>query len=552
MKRSILFLSAFLTALPLLHANAVDSRISAVTVYTDRAVVTRTADTKVNAGLNELTFNALPAGLLDQSLQVSGSGTAAVTILDVTAKQTFLPETPDPRRKDLEDQIKTLHGQDRTLNDRSAVLRSQSDLISRLQTSAVSLGTGEKSARPNLDEVKGVLDYGQKQLLELAAALQDLDAQREALQHKITALQNQLNELRPAGRRSVKTVVVRVSAESAATFNLALNYTVGGASWTPGYDARVASNDNKVQLGYFGNVRQNTGEDWSNVALTLSTAQPSLGGSAPDLGAWNLDVWRPAVAQSDDEVVRLTPFAITSANDKGYLKANTATRTHIGMEVQQVANYTQASVDTAATSATFKIAVPATIASDNSVQKIPVTTVDLNAALSYATTPRLRATAVLNAKVFNNSDYPLLAGAMSVFLDGTFVATSRLDTTMPGEKFDLALGADEGIAIEHKRVQKFTEQTGLVSKSTRITYEYLVTIQNNKRAAARVIVTDQVPVSRNEKIAVKVLSPAEKDAKPDTEGLLKWTLDLKPGEKRELTVKFTVEHPSDVQVEGLE
>ena len=542
MKRFTLFLAACLALTAGLRANAIDSRITAVTVYSDRAVVTRTADTKLPAGINELTFNALPANLLDQSLQVSGSGSTAVTILDVTARQTFLPETPDPRRKDLEDQIKALREKDRSLADRASVLRTQSDLIDRLQTSAVSLGTGEKSERPNLDEVRNVLEYGQQQLLELAVALQDLDTQRDALQAKITALQNQLNELRPANRRSVKTVVVRVQSESAGDFNLALNYTVGGASWTPGYDARVASNDNKLQLGYFGNVRQNTGEDWTNVALTLSTARPSLGGSAPELGVWSLDLW-------ESRPVEL-PQA-PAARDYGYLKANAAERTHIGMEIQK-ATIAQAAVDTAATSATFKIAVPATIASDNSVQKVPVTTAELNAALSYATTPKVHAAAFLNAKVFNNSDYPLLAGAMNVFLDGTFVATSHLTTTMPGEKFDLALGADEGIAIEHKRVKKFTEETGVFSKDHRITYEYLITVQNNKRSTARVIVTDQVPVSRNEKIVVKVLAPPEKDVKPDAEGLLKWTLDLKPGEKRELTVKFTVEHPSDVQVDGLE
>lgn len=550
MKRFTLLLAACLALAAGLRANAIDSRITAVTVYSDRAVVTRTADTKLSAGINELTFNALPANLLDQSLQVSGSGSTAVTILDVTAKQTFLPETPDPRRKDLEDQIKALREKDRSLADRASVLRTQSDLIGRLQTSAVSLGTGEKSERPNLDEVRNVLAYGQQQLLELAVALQDLDTQRDALQAKITALQNQLNELRPSNRRSVKTVVVRVQSETAGAFNLALNYTVGGASWTPGYDARVASNDNKLQLGYFGNVRQNTGEDWTNVALTLSTARPSLGGSAPELGVWNLDVWQPRNRDQQD-VVQLTPFEARSEKDYGYLKANPAAATRIGMEIQK-ATIAQATVDTAATSATFKIAVPATIASDNSVQKVPVTTVELNAALSYATTPKVHAAAFLNAKVFNNSDYPLLAGAMNVFLDGTFVATSHLTTTMPGEKFDLALGADEGIAIEHKRVKKFTEETGVFSKDHRITYEYLITVQNNKRSTARVIVTDQVPVSRNEKIVVKVLAPPEKDVKPDAEGLLKWTLDLKPGEKRELTVKFTVEHPSDVQVDGLE
>ena len=123
---------------------------------------------------------------------------------------------------------------------------------------------------------------------------------------------------------------------------------------------------------------------------------------------------------------------------------------------------------------------------------------------------------------------------------------------MPGEKFDLALGADEGISVKHQRIKKFADETGVFSKDNRITYEYLITIQNNKRTTERVIVTDQVPVSRNEKIVVKVSAPAEKEMKPDAEGKLKWTLDLKPGEKRELTVKFTVDYPTDIKVDGLE
>ena len=141
---------------------------------------------------------------------------------------------------------------------------------------------------------------------------------------------------------------------------------------------------------------------------------------------------------------------------------------------------------------------------------------------------------------------------MNVFLDGTFVATSRLRTVMPGERFELALGADEGISVKHQRVNKFTEETGVFSKDHRITYEYLITIQNNKRTSVRVIISDQVPISRNEKIAVALLSPAEKEVKPDEAGILKWTLDLKPAEQRELKVKFTVEYPSDVNVSGLE
>ena len=101
-------------------------------------------------------------------------------------------------------------------------------------------------------------------------------------------------------------------------------------------------------------------------------------------------------------------------------------------------------------------------------------------------------------------------------------------------------------------MNKFTEDTGLTNSGKRITYEYLLTVQNNKRTAERVIVADQVPISRNEKVVVKLLSPDARDVKPSDEGTLKWSLDLKPGEKRELTVKFSIEYANDVNVVGLE
>ena len=218
----------------------------------------------------------------------------------------------------------------------------------------------------------------------------------------------------------------------------------------------------------------------------------------------------------------------------------------------KAADLAQATVDTAATSASFKIATAASVPSDNTAQKIPVTSAILNATLEYATTPKRLAAAFLTAKVANTSEFPLLPGAMNIFLDGTFVATGALALVMPGEKFDLALGADEGISVKHKRVQRFTENTGLTKSGQRFTYEYLLTIQNNKKVAARVVVSDHVPVSRHEKIVVKQLVPDAKEMKPTAEGSLKWTLDLKPGEKRELTLKFSIEHPNDLQVTGLE
>ena len=530
------------------------SSIHAVTVYTDRAIVTRTAPLDLAAtGTVEVTFDKLPANLLDQSLQVSGRGAAQVTILDVTARAAYVDFTPNERVKAIEDEVRTLGKQRRVLDDRANVLKLQEGSLAKLESAATAAPSKDSAPRLTIEESAKLLAFLEEQRGKLTAERQTLDTQLEDLAAKVEAAQRKLNELRGAGGRSFKTVTVRLDAATAGKLDLALSYTVPGASWTPSYEARVNSNEKTVALAYYGLVRQNTGEDWKDVALTLSTARPSMGGAAPEVRPWTVDVWVP----------RPEPLATTFGSGGREMRMKTVSAPAAAGAVmmqamatdavaEKDATFATASVDQTATSASFKIAAPASVPSDNSPQKIPVTTAALAAHPDYLTTPKLQPAAFLTAKVANTSEFPLLGGAMAVFLDGTFVATSALRTVMPEEKFELALGVDEGISVKHKRVKRFAEDTGLTNSGKRVTYEYLLTLQNNKKAAVRVVVADQIPVSRNEKIVVKQLAPDAKEFKPTAEGALKWTLDLKPGEKRELTVKFSLDHPNDVQVTGLE
>ena len=529
------------------------SNITAVTVYLDRAIVTRSATLDLAAtGVADVTFEKLPANLVDQSLQVSGRGAAQVTILDVAARATYVEFTPNARVKALEDELRTLAQQRRGLDDRTAILKSQETTLSRLETAATSAPTKDSAPRLSIDESTKLLMFLDEQRGRLAAERQSIDTQITELTAKVEAAQRQLGELRGAGGRSYKTVTVHLDAATADALELAVSYAVPGASWSPSYDARVNSNEKTIALAYSGSVRQNTGEDWKDVALTLSTARPSLGGAAPVLTPWALDVFLPRpmpmaapVARREDRMMKSEEQAGGAINMQAFtdnarmatdaLKANDA-------------GFATAAIEAAATSASFKISTPASVPSDNSPQKVPIATAALAANPEYLTTPKLQPAAFLTAKAVNSSEFPLLAGAMNVFLDGTFVATSAVRTVMPGEKFDLALGADEGISVKHKRVQRFTEDTGLTNSGKRITHEYLTTVQNNKKTAARVIVADQLPVSHNEKVLVQQLEPDAKDVKPTPEGALKWTLELKPAEKRELTLKFAVEFPNDVQV----
>lgn len=557
MLRPLCLLLLPLSALAL-RAAPVESTISAVTVYADRAVVTRTASIELAAGPGEVVLANLPESLDEQSLQVSGRGTAGAMILDVSARRTYTENTPNERVQALEEQLRGLGKQVRALDDRARLLDVRAASLEKIESSLFA-PPAKDVPRGDLEQMNSALTYLTEQRAKLATERATIDDERAELDRKITAANSQLAELRGGNRRrAVKTVTVRLNAAQAGRSELSLTYTVGGASWVPTYDARVASGERSVSLGYFGLVRQNTGEDWKDVALTLSTARPSLGGEAPKLSPWSLEVFDPIALQRAQEAAELRARremsrARPAAAPTMALADSAAFGSAAGGPPEEKAlEVAQATIDSGSTSATFKIAFATSVPSDNSPQKIPIATTPLNAMPEYATTPKSQPVAFLTSKVYNNSEFPLLAGSMNVFLDGTFVATSRVATVMPGERFDLALGADEGISVKHKRLQRFVEQTGLVNSGTRLTYEFLITIQNNKRTAERVVVTDQVPLSRHEKVTVKQLVPTPTELKPDNEGLLKWTLDLKPGEKRELTVKFSVEHPNDLHVTGLE
>ncbi len=525
------------------------------------------------AGEHAIAFERLPAGLLDQSLQASGRGTAGATILDVNAQTAYVDFTPNARVQELEEQIRGLQKQQRTLDDRAAILDQEREFVKRML--AASTGTiiyplgadathgGGTAARPTLDEWQKLYAYSDDAFGKIATELQSLDTQREDLKAKQTALEQQLNELRGAGGKSFKTVAVRVAVTEPGRLDLSLKYAVPGASWAPSYDARLRVAERAVELAYFGLVRNGTGEDWNDIALTLSTARPSLGGGAPELPPWIVDVFQAVRADAARLQVETRGYAATKSMSGGAQAFNQAAPAAAGEEPaeEKDASVLAAVVEAGATSATFKVPVAVTLPANNTLQKVPIASTKLAANLQYQATPKLMETAFLSAYAYNNTEYPFLAGAMNTFLDDTFIASSRLKTVMPGEKFELQLGADEGIAIKRRLVNRFAENTGLTSKGRRITYEYLITITNNKKTAERVVFKEPVPVSRNEKIAVVQLTPAEKDVGTkdqlkqvtrEEDGKLVWRLDLKPGEKREIPLKFSIEYPADLNVAGLE
>jgi len=576
----ILVLLAFSTWL---SAAPVDSRITSVTVYADRAIVTRTSSNELAAGEHTLVFENLPAAIVDQSLQASGFGVPGATILDVSAQTIFAEATTNDRVKSLEDQIRILQKQRRVLDDRSKILEEQRAFVQRMlqaSTNSSSASAGSAAARPTLDEWQRLFSYTEESLGKVATEQQSIDGQREEFQARQTALEKQLNELRGARGRQSKTATVRISLTTPGRLEVALRYSIPNAGWSPAYTARLRSTDRAIDLSYFGVVHNGTGEDWNNIALTLSTARPSLGGGAPELQPWIADIVRarPGTASnstsfSPDMVgevkLILSPVDAERQRDLPMVGNDVLSLTEVNRGASSVrpvrpaeseAGLMAADVDSNITSATFKIPVSVSVAGNNVSQKVAIKDARLAATLQFQSTPRILEAAFLNASASNSTDYPLLAGPMNTYLDDTFVAAGRLKTVMPGEKFELALGADEGIAVKRRLVNRFAEETGLTNKTHRITYEFLVTLTNNKTTTERIVFREPTPQPRDERIVVKLLSPQEKEIGTsnnpkeimrEENGRIAWRVNLKPGEKREFTLKLSIEYPNDVTVSGL-
>ncbi|QJP12102.1 mucoidy inhibitor MuiA family protein [Pseudomonas multiresinivorans] len=523
-----------------------DSRISAVTVYTDRAIVTRTATLQLPAGQHEIALEQLPLRIDDNSLQASLSASAAATLLDVSSAPQVSPPSQDNRLQQLDAQLRDIERQEREISDRGSVLENQKQFLADIQASSTK--PGKNQALPSIDELKNLLQMSEGNLGRILDEQRKLDQQGEQLQQHKQELENQRSHLAGDGTH-YKRAILRVALEKPAQVQLQLSYTLYDASWRPAYDARLRDGEDKIEMTYQGIVRQSSGEDWTDVDLTLSTARPNLGSSVPALSPWFVDTFDPRTVMAARPAP--APAAPMMAMEAKKAQRFAADEMAVAGSLEEMP-VAVAEVSGATTSASFHIPTRATLNSDGSSQKVSIAQFKLPATFRYLATPSLREAAYLQADTRNASDYPLLPGTLNTYLGNTFVASGQLRAVMPGETFELALGGDEAISIKRKLVNRYTDYTGLTGGRKRVTYEFRIDAQNNHKTEQRLQFKDQLPVSRNEQIKVVLLEPEGQEAKREDDGKLLWDWQLKPGEKRSTTFKFSVEYPKELEVSGLE
>ena len=527
---------------------AVESKITSVTVYSDRAQVTRSATTYLTKGEYKILFDELPQSIEQNSIQANGKGSAILR--DVTFKTEQFAQITDEKRKSLSDKLQELQDNKNKLNDKTTQANDLKQVVRDILAKLTS--TSEETENVELDPekwIKMVEFYRSKQEV-LDTEIRETEKSLRNLNLEMDKVRREIRELGQQAYKYKNIVEVLVDVQKDGNLTLDLSYIVYGPSWTPIYDLRVDSQEKKMHLTYKSNIFQTTGEDWNNVDLKLSTAKPNMSAQPPELSPHYISIYYPQRARKERKMAKSRP---SYSNQMSFAVEGMSVEESLD-ELEDIV-HSASTVESGATSVVFDIDGSNTIKSDNEPHLVTITIQEFPAGFRYSTIPKHSQFAYLKAKVKNGSDYPFLPGDTNVFLDNNFVANSYIKAVAPTEEFWTFLGVDESIKVEYKFVKKFDETGGLFVEKNKKIFEYLIKITNNKKTQEEIVVWDQLPISQNENIKVKLIEPAYKEdtdiLKINEHKYIEWFFQPKPGEEIIIPFKYSVEYPIDTQIEGL-
>jgi uncharacterized protein (TIGR02231 family) len=510
-----------------------------VTIFSDRALITRRGRFDLQGGLQTIRIENLPLHLLPESVRVSGWGNARAVLLGVQVERQFFAVTPASNAQQLEQQLEQEQENLLGLQYQEQVLKKESEYLQQLASQgevyARALTLRERTPAQQAE----LFDFVRQRQLGLSKLQLQTQRQQRASEREIKRLQAELRQVQAQRPTERNAVVVELSAQQAGELELDIKYILPNASWQPLYDIRYTPNN--LQVAYLAEVRQNSGEDWHGVKMTLSTANLSQGMSEiPELAPW---------------YVHLLPIAPPPMPKRAMLQ-----RSAMPMMAENVAAVTadaapemamhSASVENTGLSVQYQLVGEIQLAGNNTARKFSIGDVGVKAQLDFVTAPVLSEQVVRRLSIENTSGLTLLPGMAQLFANDEFLGRTALELVVNGQSFELALGMDDQIRVERKLTQRKVEKT-LLSGRRKIIYTYQIELQNLYPQAQTVLVREHLPHPLEESIKCNVLAITPEASEKSELSLLEWKLSLDGGAKQTVQYSYAVEYPADREIVGL-
>lgn len=528
----------------------VNSDIVKVTVFPGRAQITRAASISLTAGEHQLLFEDLSPTAEDASFHAAIKGTGDITLLGLSHKVVQHLEIRQKRVADLETQIRDVEESEREpVNDRQEVFEKQKELLL-----AISTAGGEQMARElkssSMDVKNWEAAYGffGQRLAAVTDSLRSTRQRLEKIDAKLALLKSELQSTQSTNGRNSKSVQVDLRLAQAGSVEVELDYVVPNATWAAIYDARLSAND-EVDLSYFAEVTQRTGEDWNDVELTLSTSRPAEGIAPGDVAPWLLAIAEPAL---ENIVVRdLLGVRGGRSSESQYSIQNIPTveagnTLALGSAMPLLA---QVEADPANLNTVFVIQRKVTILSGSEAVRAPINQWTLKGDMRFVSRPRNRAGVYRFSSLTNQEEAPLLPGLVNVFAGSDFLGQTALrELIAQGQSFELPFGLDNNIAVKREIIAR-KKSVGDDEQSIQETIK--ITLVNHGKIDRTLTVEESLPTSNDNRIKVELGSVVPKWQTRDVQGKASWQVTLTPDSATTIQIPYKIEYPQGITISGL-
>lgn len=578
------------------------SRIVSVKLYQNQAEIMRSTKLALRKGNNTVILGGLPEGLYDWSARGKLPLDFMGKILSLEVEKKALINKRQKNILEIEEKLKKLREKDEVLLDDLKNIKSQEEFLDSILAFTNQTVSKELATRiPQVSVWDNTLNYVTKKRNELLKKKRETEREREELGKEIQKWEFELSQIagynyfqnyqtlnkvilenrssmnvqqfanitskyaerdsllkRPTEKVDIeKRFVVDIFSSKDSEVEISFSYVIPNTYWQMQYDFRASSEEKNIDLVVYGNIYQKTGEDWNDVALTLSTGSPVNAIAPPDLSPWYLDVYTPPVYKD------YKGGAPESAKMKRAMKQEAESYQGAEQMREEEAAIPQSTIS--GSGPYFEIAIPLkqTIVSSNKYQKKMIKDYALSGGDSvnfyYELTPEESRSSYLRVKAANKTDLPWLSGESQIFLENEFMGKVQIPYTPAGKEEDFILGMESRITGKKELVKKYEDEAGVFGGNRRILCKYRIEVENLMPQETEIVVKDMIPVSRNEKIGVLLqnlslpfMKDGEFEKSADYErGIRKWKINLGKKESREISYEVVITFDRDVDIKGL-
>lgn len=503
-----------------------DTAITRVTLLEDRAQVSREGKVRLEAGSRRLKVAGIAPVIADRSLVARGpEGVRVDEARVVRVWRIGVGEKPADAAP-LHAELQRLDAEILHKSELEQLLEQRRNVVAQA-TQLLIDGINREMPWAKAFASQWALDV--EAFFDALRALDPaiLDAQHELrdLSSRMDALNLRLSEFGRVDHSLACDVEIEVTVEKAGEHVITVDYMVPCALWRPIHRATLGEKTVKVECE--AAVWQATGEDWSEVQLSFSTARSTQRSEPPVMSEDRLHIQK-RVDRKVDVAIREQTIATTGESQEPE-------------ETPELPG-----VDDGGETRLLGAARRATILSNGRMVRVPIFTFDAPAEIDRISRPERGATVHLRSRQENASKFPILAGPVDLLRGSGYVGRGQVLFIAPGEKFAFGWGAEDALRVKRETYDR-RDTTRLTGKQiiTRTVTDYL---SNLGEVLASFTLEERVPVSEIEQVSIEIdAKETRPPATPNDQGIVTWKIDLAAHGTQEVKLVYRITASADVK-----